>query len=272
MTNNGAYSDLRIAVPQEFEGVFAHFYFAKNESEETITKTLLPSYQTILIFNFGTKAILHASQNVKIAVGRCVVLGPIKRAFNYSLPPLSKILVANFKEDAFYRFFNVASITENLPMNPDELVEDNCFTALWTALNTMDNADTQVAYILEFCKPYLKQRNPVSEQIVNFNELYLNPVKAVAHQRNQSERNIQIHHKKHLGYSAKERNRYQRFLKAIELMQYIAAENSKVDWFEIIDECGYYDQSQLIHDFNHYINLSPSKYLKFQQHICNPTS
>jgi AraC-like DNA-binding protein len=43
-----------------------------------------------------------------------------------------------------------------------------------------------------------------------------------------------------------------------------------MDWFEVINECGYYDQSQLIHDFKHYINLSPAKYLKFQQDICNP--
>ncbi|HEY0298211.1 MAG TPA: AraC family transcriptional regulator [Arachidicoccus sp.] len=54
-------------------------------------------------------------------------------------------------------------------------------------------------------------------------------------------------------------------------MQSIASNAKKIDWFDIISECGYYDQSQLIHDFKHYINLSPVKYLSFQQDICNPT-
>ena len=93
-----------------------------------------------------------------------------------------------------------------------------------------------------------------------------------ASQHHQSERNIQTIHKKHLGYSAKELNHYQRFLRAIELIQDIASKSSKIDWFKIINECGYYDQSQLIHDFKNYINLSPTKYLKFQQDICNPKS
>ena len=75
-----------------------------------------------------------------------------------------------------------------------------------------------------------------------------------------------------MSYSAKEYNRYERFIKAIALIQNIAYTNSKIDWFEIVAECAYYDQSQLINDFKHYINLSPTKYLKFHQDICNSKS
>lgn len=74
------------------------------------------------------------------------------------------------------------------------------------------------------------------------------------------------------GYSAKEISRHQRFLKAVELVQNMALSNSKADWFDVVNKCGYYDQSQLIHDFKHYTHLSPSKYLKFQQDICYPKS
>lgn len=63
--------------------------------------------------------------------------------------------------------------------------------------------------------------------------------------------------------------RYERFLKAIKIIEETNFDSSKVDWFEIIEQCGYYDQSQLIRDFNHYLNLSPLKYLKFQDIICN---
>lgn len=267
--NKENYNNFRITVPAEFQEVFSHFYFAENKSNETITKTLLPSYQTILVFSFGTNVSMHTKQNSQVIIDKCLVLGPIKQAFDYSLPPLCEILVANFKDDAFYRFFGTASVAENLPINPDELLDENCFTALWAELKKIKDPTNRVNYILGFCKPYLRQQNSIAEQLINFQEQTLNPIKSVASEQHQTERNIQINHKKYLGYSAKELNRYQRFLKAIELIQGIALKSSEIDWFEIISECGYYDQSQLIHDFTHYTNLSPTKYLKFQQDICN---
>jgi len=56
-------NNYRIAVPSEFESVFSHFYFAENKTDFAITKTLLPSFQTILIFTFGAKAYLKSQNN-----------------------------------------------------------------------------------------------------------------------------------------------------------------------------------------------------------------
>ncbi|KQT20842.1 DNA-binding protein [Chryseobacterium sp. Leaf404] len=268
--NEKHYKNFKIAAPGGYEEIFSHFYFAENTTGETITKTLLPSYQTILIFNFGTPASLYSIQKTELKVDKCLVLGPIKQAFTYSLPANSGILVANFKDDAFYNFFGNAAVAEHLPVNPDDLLDENCFTSLWAQLNKIEDINDRVAYILEFSKPYLKQRNVIAEQLANFKDTNLNPIKSVADLQNQTERNIQLNHKKHLGYTAKEISRYQRFLKAVKLIQSIASSSNKMDWFDIINECGFYDQSQLIHDFKHYINLSPTKYLKFQQNICNP--
>lgn len=268
--SNQEYHNYRISVPAGYEEVFSHFYFAENKSGKTITRTLLPSFQTILIFNFGAGSFLHSKEGTQIEIEKCIVLGPIKQAFDYSLPQNAKILVANFKDDAFYRFFGKAGIAEHLPINPDELLDESCFTLLWNELNKINNNDDRIKYILGFCDPYLQDRNAIAEQLTNFKEQTIDPIKAIASQNNQSERNIQLNHKKYFGYSAKELNRYQRFLKAISLIQHTITCSSKMDWFEVISECGYYDQSQLIHDFNYYINLSPNQYLKFQRDICNP--
>ena len=261
---NKTHDNFRIAVPIDYENVFSHFYFTENQSTETLTKTLLPSYQTILIFNFGAPVLLNSRQETQIEVNKCMVLGIVRRAFDYSLPPKSKVLVANFKDDAFYRFFGNTLTAKNSPINPDELLNENCFTALWNELNKINNPNRQVSYILDFCTPYLQERETIAEQLINFKKRALNPIKAIASDNEQTERNIQIKQKKYFGYSVKEINRYQRFLKAVE---HIAL---KEDWFTIINDCGYHDQSQLIKDFKHYLNLSPTKYLKFQQDICSP--
>lgn len=267
--NEQDYNNFRIPVPAAFEDVFSHFYFAENNTDQPLTKTLLPSFQTILIFCFGANASLTTKQNTIIEIEKCLVLGPIKQVFNYTLPIGTNILVANFKDDAFYRFFGDAAFADHLPINPDELLEENCFTNLWHELTKIHAATERVNFILEFCKPYLRNRNATTKLLAGFKDDILNPIKTVAQETHQSERIIQLRHRKHFGYSAKEIHRYHRFLKVIEFIQNIASTNTKIDWFEVIDQCGYYDQSQLIHDFKHFINLSPTQYLKFQQDICN---
>lgn len=263
-----SYHHYRLPVPQEFGDVFSHFYSAENNGTSILSKTLLPSFQTIMVFNFGARASLVSKQGTAIEMDKCIVLGPIKQAFEYSLPPGAKILVANFKDDAFYRFFGKASLSGHLPVHPDVGMEENCFTCLWHQLNSIDEVTERIDRILDFCRPYLRLQNTTSTLLVKLKSGPVNPIKSVAEEMGQSERNIQLKHKKHFGYSAKEINRYQRFIKAIDFIEQAMASASEVDWFEIIGQCGYYDQSQLIHDFQHFIGLSPKTFVKFQQDIC----
>ncbi|WP_343555075.1 AraC family transcriptional regulator [Sphingobacterium sp.] len=267
-SDDQTYRSYRLSVASEFEAVFSHFYFAENASVQVITKTLLPSFQTIMVFNFGAKARLVSNGQNEIEVDKCIVLGPLKSAFEYILLPGSQILVVNFKGDAFYRFFGKAFLSDHLPMNPDEALEENCFTYLWHQLNAMPSVSDRVNCILDFCRPYLKLQHETAALLVDFKDSTCNPIKSIAEETGQTERNVQLMQKKYFGYSSKELSRYQRFVKAIGLIQDVLLSSKKVNWFEIIDECGYYDQSQLIKDFKHFINLSPRNFVKFQQDIC----
>ncbi|WP_312482712.1 helix-turn-helix domain-containing protein [Sphingobacterium multivorum] len=262
------YRSYRLSIASEFETVFSHFYFAENNSATALTKTLLPSFQTIMVFNFGTIVRLVSDAKNEIEVDKCIVLGPLKSAFEYTLLPGSQILVVNFKGDAFYRFFGKAFLSQHLPINPDEVISENCFSYLWHQLNGMTSVSDRVNCILDFCRPYLKSQHSTAALLANFKDSTRNPVKTIAEETGQTERNVQLTQKKHFGYSSKELSRYQRFVKAIELIQHVLLSSKKVDWFEIIAECGYYDQSQLIRDFKHFINLSPRNFVRFQHDIC----
>lgn len=264
------YNSARISVPSEFEDVFSHFYIAENKSQEAIEKTLLPSYQTIMIFNFGAPTAIITKTNEEITVEQCIVLGPIKHAFNYILPPGAEIFVCNFKDDAFFRFFGQVGLAQGIAQHPDELIDQNCFSILWSQLQQVDSNEKRVHTLLAFSKPYLQSRNEIAEQISRFDRTTFSPIKEISKKSKLSERSIQANHKKHFGYTAKEIYRHDRFLKAIQILQSLSYENAKVDWFEIVEQCGYYDQSQLIKDFNYFLHLSPSKYLKFQAAICDP--
>lgn len=270
MEDATGYYSYRVDVPPAFADVFVNFYAAKNESRSKIEKTLFPSYQIIMIFNFGTPASFVCGTGEQLTVDRCVVLGPIKHAFNYFLPSNAEILVCNFKDDAFFRFFGNADLPYSTGQHPDEILDKNCFTTLWAELNLLSSTQERVDALLNFSAPYLRRRDNIAAQIAGFDRSAFSPIKEISQKNNVSERSVQINHKKQFGYTSKERARYDRFLKAIQVFQEICSENKKVDWFEIIERCGYYDQSQLIKDFNHYLHLNPSKYLKFQEAICNP--
>lgn len=274
MVENGNpdYINYRIAFPEGYEKVFTHFYFAKNNTREIITKKLIPSYQTILIFSFGEKPYFKSKQNSYLEVDKYLMLGPIKQIIEYSLPPNSEMLLVNFKDDAFFRFFGNATIAQDSPIVPSGLSNDDPFMILWHELNDITSIQERVNQILKFSAPYFQGQSKIAEQIINFNDQTLNPIKSIAGQNSQTERNTQLNHQKHFGFSAKEYNRYLRFIKALALIDNVAYSNSKIDWFSVINECGYYDQSQLINDFKYFINLSPTKYLKFQSDICNPKS
>ncbi|OJV15612.1 MAG: hypothetical protein BGO21_32055 [Dyadobacter sp. 50-39] len=263
--SNQNYKELKIQVGEEFSQVVSYFYCAVNEGGSDVKRLLVPSFQTILAFSFGAP-VRFTSGAESMQLDQCLVLGPVRQPIEYTLSDGADLLVVNFKDDAFYRFFGPAMISGSVAAHPDELLKQNCFTQLWHSLKT-EAAQERPMMILDFCRPYLRCRDASFEHISAAESvpLAVNPIKAIAQKTGQSERNIQLNHKKYLGYSAKEKARYERFLKAIQLLD---GHLGKVDWQHLVEACGYYDQSQLIHDFKHYLNLSPARYVRFQFQIC----
>ena len=259
------YHNFRIDAPEDFADVVTHFYVAQNGTTEAITKRLVPTFQTILVFNFGNLTKLISAAGSAVEVGKCVVLGPIKKGFDYCIPPNGALLVVNFKDDAFYRFFGEAMLHQEFPTHPDALLPEHCFDYLWHQLAKLDTARARVDQLLDFCRPYLRDRSDLAEQLANFQDETQNIVKAVAAEAELSERTIQKKHKQFFGFTAKEKNRYRRFLNTIK---YLQQHNPPVDWQDVVFELNYYDQSQLIHDFQFYLGITPKQYLRFQQDIC----
>jgi AraC-like DNA-binding protein len=256
------YISTRIAVPAHWEQVFTHFYYSANNGSEPLQRQLLPMFQSIMVFNFGAPLLLQYGDETFVPIEKTLVIGPIKQSMLYTMPPESKILVANFKHDAFYRFFGKA--LEHYLTDPDKLINTHCFAALWEELNTISGVEEQVVRVLDFAGEYLKAQDPAAARIITegLEEGAVNPVKVIAAKHAQSERTVQLNYRKYLGYSAKEMARYQRFQKAISMVV------PGVDWFDVIDACGYYDQSHLIHDFTHYLGVSPQVYLQMQDVMC----
>ncbi|OMP75544.1 MULTISPECIES: AraC family transcriptional regulator [unclassified Chitinophaga] len=258
------YISMRIAVPPTWEQVFSHFYYAANLSRVPVEKHLLPAFQSIMAFNFGPPVPLEYGNEQFLPIEKTLVLGPVKKSMKYTMPAGSRILVANFKDDAFYRFFGKP--LQHYLTDPDKLIQTHCFADLWQELNGIEDPALQVEKLLDFSGLYLCERDPAAANIIEngFND---NP-KQIAEKTAQSERTVQLNYKKYLGFSSKEVNRYQRFQKAIGMLE----PGKTPDWFEVMEECGYYDQSHLIKDFTHYVGMSPQVYWQLQDVMCRAGS
>ncbi|TRW25248.1 helix-turn-helix transcriptional regulator [Flavobacterium zepuense] len=265
-THKSDYIGNRFTVPAEWDTVFTHFYYGENTGKTDITKILLPDFKPLLVFNFGSPMqIVGETEHVITDVA---VTSPLKRVVQYSMSPGSVLLVANFKDDAFYRFFGTAMPAGHLFMHPDKLIDSKCFSLLHGQLKSFAEPEAKINYLLNYAKAFIADSTGLFDDAPE--DDYFNPIKVIAQKSGLSERSIQLQYKKQLGYSAKELTRFARFQKVLSSPALHLPKGDKVNWFDVIEAFGYYDQSHLIADFKYYIGLSPLNYIRLQQEFCNP--
>lgn len=252
---------LNVAIP--------YYYWAKNNSGSQVTKTLSPSFFTIMVFNLSAEPIRAIYEERDLTVDKILVLGPLKHSFKYTIPAEGEIFVVNFKEDSLYRFFKSAVINASQVSEADDLTGADCFSQLWSQLKTLDTPEEYTASVRDFSLGYLSDRDSIVEKLLGYrNHPAIDPIASTAIDASVSKRTVQNKHKEHFGYSAKELNRYERFSKTVSILNQKLKDNEEIDWIDMVTLGGYYDQSQLIHDFNHFIDCTPTEYVNLHENIC----
>ena len=191
-----AYLTRHISPPDAFSEVISHFYVAENHTGEPIHKTLVPSFQTILVCSFGAPLVLTTALHRILLIDKISILGPVKQPFEYTLPPGAEMLVVNFRSDGFFRFFG-KTLQELPPSDRDDLLRDNCFAQLWETLEPLTTMDERISHILAFARPYVRPQNALIMQIEQMRKENIqgSPVKEMAGRSGQTKRNIQLKHR-----------------------------------------------------------------------------
>ena len=248
------------------------------------THTLWPTFQVTLFFNLGSGAVelWPAGPGGVVPVQRLVgagVLGPLKTAWQYRLSGGARVLVVNFTLAGFYRLFRVpvdrlgAGLTD-----PDDLPGQASFAALGGRLRALPGLPRLGQALAAFCRPYLRPAEaPQAELLARLPVLahqpHLDPARAIAAASQLSARAVQLRFRKYLGFSAKEVARFLRLRRVLASLAQRPAAAEKPDWFALLDQHGYYDQSHLIHDFTHFLHQSPSevtRQLLTDESLCLP--
>jgi len=263
------YTGIHIDVEKPLDEVIRHIYCLQAPADfETITQHLSPNLEMMLIFNFGkpVKASLAEGVLGSLTIEKVGVAGPLRKMLNYELLPESDLIIVVFNAHGFYRLSQLPmdELNGNAIVDPDALLQTNGFHALWEALNRLPGLTDRIALIKEYGLAFVRDSDdatiPLLHGIGYFQDSSIQPVRAIAMESDLSERTIQLRFKKYLGYSPKELLRFLRFKNVIARI--LKQEVGGIDWYGLIDEFNYHDQSHLIKDFHHYLGTTPQKFVK----------
>lgn len=249
-------------------GVISHYYHIYHTGNYPVIKHLSPNLEIMMIFNLGTSIRIsigntHPEQEIKPG---CIVIGPLRNMLNYELNPGADAIVVNFKLNGFYRLFKVAASTLDgeAIYDPDVLTDKYDFEVLRKDLSRFADIKSKLRMISDYVAAFVDVNDDAAEPLLSAEHYFYNPaiqpVKAIAADTQLTQRTIQLRFQKYTGYSPKELLRFLRFKMVVEKL--MKEEENDIDIFRIILDFGYFDQSHLTKDFQHFLGTTPQNFIK----------
>lgn len=231
-----------------------------------VVRTLLPTFQVVLLVNLGPPADLWPAQEpaARHRLVGTALLGPVKTAWRYQLAAGARVLAVNFTLAGFFRLFQVpldqlaAGLTD-----PSDLRGAPRFADLRQRLLPLRQPADLLRQVVAGCRPYLRPADPAQAVLLTHLPLLmhrpeLNPLQVLATASQRSERLVQLWFRKYLGFSAREAARFARFRQVVAAVQR-GSPTRRPDWSALLEHYGYHDQPHLIHDFTHFLHQPPGQ-------------
>lgn len=265
MINTGKHFEVQPPLAE----IVKHFYCIQTDGDYTeIIGHLSPNFEMMMIFNFGAPVRISFAGNPlgNLQVEQVGVLGPLRKMLNFEVLKNTDLVAVIFNLDGFYRLFHTPmdTLDDESIHDPDVLINKSCCTDLWEMLNKMPSLEDRIRFISDYIHSFMEEpelgSKPLMDGLTYFNDPSIQPVKAIAADSNLSERTIQTRFKKYVGYSPKELLRFLRFKQVITTIEQAPGET--VDWFDLIHDFGYHDQSHLIKDFKHFLGTTPQEFIR----------
>jgi AraC-like DNA-binding protein len=255
--------------PPTLRDVIEHFtLFTVPRGAGPVVRQILPSFQVVLLLNLGDGAVdLWPAEAAPLAAATPLVgsqvLGPLKKSWHYRLAGEARTLAITFTLAGFFRLFQVPvdRLAQGLT-EADTLTNTPCFAELWQQLRPVTQPARLMQLLAAFCLSYLRTPDPQQAELLAHLPLLgtpLNPLRVLAAASQRSERAMQLRFQKYLGFSAKEATRFLRFRRLITDLFPFGRPACPPDWSTLLEHYGYYDQSHLIHDFSHFLQLTPTE-------------
>ena len=259
-----------------FDQVYSHVYCVQQSAHALPTQHLLvPNYEMLLVVNFGPNIPISLGSEPHV-IQQTAIIGPVQKLLRYELPPGADLLIVNFTLNGFYRLLGMPmhQLRGTDFFDPDVLLKDGCFQPLRVQLASMNLLNDRLQRINEFISGYLTPTDEATRSLItsipHFRQTAIDPVKAVAQTHQLSPRGVQLRFQTQLGYSAKALTRFLRFRNVVALL--VQQFPMAPDWTDLVLKYGYYDQSHLIKDFQQFMAITPTEFIRqlARQDVCIP--
>jgi len=243
---------------------YIHFYWdgsLDNLNEIPIDVSVNAITMQNLLF-FPSDVPIRVDNGIHSKMKSATLIGMISKPSSYQLSGKLRIYGVRFKPTGFSKFFNVpaSEYTDKaielklvLKLEMDEL-EDKLFNA--------KNAQMRCAVLDDFFLNKLIYSSETEEDrmlqwiLTQLDDLKeKGKIKSILSQLSLSEKQLRRIFHKRTGLLPKTYSKILRFNLAYQLM--LKGDN---DWFEIITDCGYFDQAHLIRDFKTYTGTTPTMF------------
>ncbi|GAB4045871.1 helix-turn-helix domain-containing protein [Spirosoma litoris] len=258
--------------PEGLTEVFRHIYYMKHPHEATCQSLqLFPHYEMMLVFNFGPPLSVSIADDTSL-VERVAILGPLDRVLTYELLPESEVMVIVFTLNGFYRLLGksihpLRTETANQVAVP---LTELTYLDLWENLVQLPSIADRAELLMTYIQLHVTPEDTASllDEASLFSNLAIDPIKIIAKNRRLSARSVQLRLRNMVGFSAKEMARFIRFKNVIAHL--VKEHPTLPDWADLVVQHGYHDQPHLIRDFQRYLGLSPTDFVKqlAEQPIC----
>lgn len=242
------------------------FFYSIQGPEGTSSSIILnnnPQGEVDLIFTVGDGINFTGGDKQEKDLGGIFLIAQQKSHFTIKFSRKTHVIGAAFYAEAFSHFFNfpLHEITDGAAEVTDELTKP--YRSLLDQFKNTPQAKTQIEILDKFLSKRIVNGdyNPSSfDQLMIFlrKQKGMMSIEELADMANMSRRTLERKSKDTLGLGLKSYSRVIRFKYAMSLL----ALDKKVDWQDILYQCGYYDQMHFIKDFKHFTGQTPTQFLK----------
>ncbi len=257
----------RIIPPPSLASLIECYWVIENDSPTIQQQKIIPDGFPEIIFHYRAPYRINISGNWENQ-SQQLLAGQIRNHFLLENTGVSGMIGIKFKPYALSELFylEMSEFTDKVVNLLDVLPEE--FEGIYSKMVSNSSYTFKVEVLNSFLESYLHSmsKSDKIEQAVNliFETKATLTISEIAKKINISERQLERLFKRYIGLSPKFYCRIIRFAYIFELVQ-----KENIEWSELAQHTGFYDQSHFIKNFKEFTGEDPTKYFFNEENMAN---
>ncbi len=256
---------LPLEIPQELSDYIDSAFYLGSYTPEHEIERLIPDGMISLVIELdGQERHIHDNEDFEV-IQTCRyswLSGMHNQFISISAIPDTELMGIRFKAGGLYPFINsdVFQLFNKVEDASTYFPEIN--SSLRKSLIDCETPEEKIVLLREWLLKHFKHEESINRTIHNacqqiIDDPTISTLEKIKNDISYSEKQFIHNYKFQIGITPKV---FQRIIRFNQILPRIK-EKKKIEWAEISEECGYFDQSHFIRDFKQFSGFNPSEFL-----------